>query len=342
MPHAIVDAHLDMAWNVLNGRDLELAAADVRAQEQKTEQECMVTLPELRRGGVAIVFGSIFVRPQHTGEDRDPVFDEDTHRQGLAQADVYRRWEDQGLVRIIRDQRSLAAHLAAWQEDSIPGVVVAIEGAEPIKDPDELPRWFELGVRSIGTAWGFSRYSGGYSGSWGRPGGFTEMGRELLAGMLEMGILLDVAHGSAELRAEGIALAPGRVTCTHTSPREVIGIERMPDGAEMKALAAVGGVTGLGLGGIFLDRGWWREGGERPPLPLAKAAEVLSMMAEAAGWDHVGIGSDLDGGIGVQESPDELESIADIGRLADFLPPEAVEPVMGGNWIKLLERALPA
>ena len=330
-----------MAWNAVNGRRLELTAAEVRAKEQKTEQECMVTLPELRRGGVAVVFGSIFVRPKHTGKDEDPVFDEDTHSEGLAQADVYRRWEDEGLVRLIRDRGSLAAHLESWQDDSIPGVVVAIEGAEPIKDPDELTRWFELGVRSIGTAWGFSRYSGGYSGSWGRPGGFTPMGRELLAGMLELGILLDVAHGSAELRAEGIALAPGRVCCTHTSPREVIGIERMPDTSEMKALAEVGGVTGLGLGGIFLDRGWWGEGGERPPLPLRLAAEVFEVMAGGAGWDHVGIGSDLDGGIGVQESPDELESIADLGRLADFLPPDAAAGVMGENWIRLLERVLP-
>ena len=338
----IVDAHLDMAWNVLKGRDLRLEAAEVRAAEMADEHECMVTLPELRRGGVAIAFGSIFVRPQHTGRDVDPVFDPDTAAEGRRQAEVYRRWEDQGLVRIIRDRRSLDSHLTAWTEDSIPGIVVAIEGAEPIRDADE-PEWFELGVRSIGTAWGFSRFSGGYSGSWGRPGGFTPLGRELLAGMNEVGILLDLAHSSVETWHEGVELAAGRVACTHTSPREVLGVERMPDAAMRAELAQAGGVVGLGLGGVFLHRGWWADqAGGRPPLGLNRVGEVFTELAQGAGWEHVGIGSDLDGGIGVQESPDELESIADIGRIAEVLPAESSADVMGENWISLLRRVLPA
>ncbi|HEX6487391.1 MAG TPA: membrane dipeptidase [Candidatus Dormibacteraeota bacterium] len=336
----IVDAHLDLAYNARSGRDLELTVAEVRAREHATEEQCMVTLPELRRGGVAIAFASIYVRPQHAYQDVDPVFDQATWAEGRSQLDVYRRWEDAGLVRIIRDRGSLRDHLAAWRSDSLPGLLIGIEGAEPIRDPDELPDWFGLGVRAIGPAWGPSRYSGGFASGWGRETGFTDMGRELVAGMMELGMLLDLAHGSATGWHEGIEIATGFVACTHTSPREVVQMERMPDANLMRALAAAGGVVGLGLGNVFLDRGWWGDG-SRAPVHLQRAAELLAMMAAAAGWDRVGIGSDLDGGMGLEESPVELQSIADERLLGDLVPSAAAGGVLGGNWIALLERVLP-
>ena len=76
-------------------------------------------------------------------------------------------------------------------------------------------------------------------------------------------------------------------------------------------------------------------------MKLDSVGRTFEIMAASAGWDHVGIGSDLDGGIGVEESPEELETIADIGKIADALPEEARAGVMGGNWLRLLEEALP-
>jgi membrane dipeptidase len=69
--------------------------------------------------------------------------------------------------------------------------------------------------------------------------------------------------------------------------------------------------------------------------------EVLALMAGAAGWDHIGIGSDLDGGIGLDESPEGLESIGDIGKIGGTLPQGARDGVLGGNWLRFLRHALP-
>jgi membrane dipeptidase len=69
--------------------------------------------------------------------------------------------------------------------------------------------------------------------------------------------------------------------------------------------------------------------------------EVFELMAQGAGWDHLGIGSDLDGGIGVDESPVELESIADIHKIGEVVPDEARAGVLGENWLRFLREALP-
>ena len=71
------------------------------------------------------------------------------------------------------------------------------------------------------------------------------------------------------------------------------------------------------------------------------AGRVFALMAEHTGWDHLAIGSDLDGGIGVEESPVELDSIADLAKLGEVLPDEARAGVLGENWIAFLRRALP-
>jgi membrane dipeptidase len=129
------------------------------------------------------------------------------------------------------------------------------------------------------------------------------------------------------------------VVCTHTSPREVLQRDRMPNAEMMAALAKRGGMIGLGLGNMFVEPSW--KAGD-PAVPLSRIGEVLTLMADAAGWDHVGIGSDLDGGIGLDESPEGLESIGDIGKIGEVLPEDARDNVLGENWIRFLREALPA
>jgi membrane dipeptidase len=335
----IVDAHLDLGWNAAAGRDLTKPSADIRAAEQRSEYRCMVSFPDMVAGGVALVFGSIFCMTK-VFEGTDHAFEPEIAERARQQIDMYRRFEDDGVVRIVRDARALDAHLALWQEDRVPGLLIAMEGAEPIERPDELQWWFDAGLRMIGPAWGPTRYCGGFTGSRGVASGFTDIGRELVAGMKALSIPLDLAHSSTELYWEGVHSDHPHVCCTHTSPQEVLGIDRMPDGHQLSALASRGGVIGLGLGNIFLTKDSWADG--KPAVTISRVGEVFEIMAASAGWDHVGIGSDLDGGIGVDESPVELESIADIAKIGETIPPEAHAGVLGENWIRFLRGALPA
>jgi membrane dipeptidase len=83
-------------------------------------------------------------------------------------------------------------------------------------------------------------------------------------------------------------------------------------------------------------------GDSKEPVPLDRVGEVFALMASFAGWDHVGIGSDLDGGIGVDESPDGLDTAADIGKIADVIPEHARDGVLGANWLRFFSEALPS
>ena len=336
----IVDAHLDLAYNVQAGRDLTLTAAEVQASDDPARMKCMVTLPELRAGGVALAVGSIFTA-KRVEEGTEHDFDPETAARGKGQIDVYRSWEAAGGVRIIRSKRDLADHLERWRDDGLPGLLIAMEGAEPIRDPSELQWWFDAGLRMIGPAWGPTRYCGGFAGSKGVAGGFTATGRELLDAMKQLHIPLDVAHSSVELFMEGVESDMPHVVCTHTTPRELNGRDRMPNGEMLAALAKRGGIVGLGLGNIFLDKAWLDSDAEKQPVPLRRVGEVFELMAEHAGWDHVGIGSDLDGGIGVDESPEGLDTIADIGKISDVIPEHARAGVLGGNWLRFFGEALP-
>jgi membrane dipeptidase len=320
-----------------NGRDPRLPAAETRRREAKGAYQCMVGLPDMSVGDVGLFFGSIFVMKgvkEGTDHDVDPELVE----RGKHQVALYQQLEDEGRVRIIRTRASLEDHLRHWPNDSVPGLLIAMEGAEPIESPDDLQWWFDAGVRMIGPAWGPSRYSGGFAGSHGVPGGLTPIGQELVAGMKELSIALDLAHSSVELFEDGVSSDHPHVVCTHTSPREVLTMDRMPNAEMMAALASRGGVIGLGLGNMFVQPSW--QSGEAP-VPLERVGEVLTLMANAAGWNNIGIGSDLDGGIGLDESPEGLESVGDIGRIGDVVPAEARDGVLGDNWLRFLSEALP-
>lgn len=299
----------------------------------------MVTVPEMRRGGVALVFGSIFVM-SGVLDGTDHNFDPELGKRGKKQLDVYRQLEEDGHVRIIRTKHSLDDHLTKWQDDSVPGLLIAMEGAEPIESPDELDWWFDAGLRMASTAWGPSRYSGGYAGSKGSPEGLTPLGRELVDAMASRSVVLDLCHSSPQLFWDGVECDHPHVVCTHTTSRELLGVERLPNADMFAALAARGGIIGLGLGNIFADKTWFRAG-KGEDVRLGAFGALYAEIATHAGWDHLAIGSDLDGGIGVEESPVELDTIADIGRLGDVLPDEARAGVLGENWLSFLRTALP-
>ena len=64
-------------------------------------------------------------------------------------------------------------------------------------------------------------------------------------------------------------------------------------------------------------------------------------IAEMGGWSSVGIGSDLDGGIGLEESPEEIETVADLQTLGAAAPAEMRDALLGENWLRFLRFALP-
>ena len=73
----------------------------------------------------------------------------------------------------------------------------------------------------------------------------------------------------------------------------------------------------------------------------SQGAAHLHYIAALAGWESVGIGSDVDSGFGRDETPVELDSVADWRTIGDHVPTVARQGVLGGNWLRLLRETLP-
>jgi membrane dipeptidase len=345
----LVDGHLDLAMNALvSRRDLELPLATLRARERRTSETAMVTFPELGRGGIALVFATLCVDKE---EDATPDMrsrnlcyktQEEAQSLALAQLELYEAWEARGLLRIVKSVNDLEHHLEVWPIDRVVGAVLLLEGADPIVNPRDLGAWWRRGLRLIGLTWSDSHYAAGVGvGSKEfRRGSLTAQGQELLERMAELGFIWDVSHLAEEALWQGFELSALKVCATHGNPRSLLPTDRHFSDETMRELAKRQGVIGLTLYNGFLEPAWTNHSQE--PVTLAcQFRRHAAYVADLVGWQHVAIGSDLDGGVGLEESPLELRSVADLCKVGDVLPETARAAVLGGNWLEFLWRSLP-
>src|SRR5690606_37843548 len=122
------------------------------------------------------------------------------HQHAMRQIDYYKRLADEdSRVILIREKSDLKNVLASWAEgtdiaDHKLGIVVLMEGADPVIVPEQINEWYEHGVRLVGPAWSETRYAGGT----GKPGPLTSLGFELLDQMANLGMILDLSHLAEE------------------------------------------------------------------------------------------------------------------------------------------------
>lgn len=357
----IVDAHLDLAYNALAyGRDLTQPLAILRAQHPDPGPRGIPTvcLPALQEGGVALVFGAIFAMPatyKATGLETGAVYrtPEEAHRIAMAQLDYYHRLVDENSdVRLVTDLASLQEVLASHQSVNAPhsaaphkpllGIVPHLEGADPIRVPEEAERWYERGLRAIGLAWDDTRYA---AGAWrDGGGGLTKEGRRLLEVMAEFDFIADLTHMSERASLETLEQYAGPVVATHSNVRALAGGERHFSQRQIVALGERGGVMGIVLYNKFLQTGH-AQGDPRHLVTLDRVVAHVDAVCQLLGSaDHVGIGSDLDGGFGAADIPLEMDSVADLRLIGAKLREKGYEAadvakIMGGNWVRMLQQA---
>ena len=360
----IVDAHLDMAYNVLNKhRDYRRAAHATRELERGTAVEkqsgaCTVGLPDLIRGRVGLVFATIFTEPaRHKISDDLPVYHnaEEAHTLGMQQLDFYRRWADEDdHVMLVTNQQELATVTSGWGLGISPtpekpeaveshkvGLVMLMEGADPILEPKELERWVEMGLRIVGPAWDTTRYCGG---TW-QGGRLPKLGHELLDMIAQLGVVLDVSHMSHESLYEALDIFQGRhIIASHSNAHHYLPTARhLPDKA-IEMLAERNGVIGVVPYNRFLKKDW---SGKKDDVTLDDVIRMIDHICQLTGnADHVAIGSDFDGGLGYNEIPRELDTVRDHYKIGNELlqrgyAPAYVDQIMYGNWLRVLRDALP-
>ncbi len=346
----LVDAHLDLAENVtLFGRDLTLSAVEIRALEKRTTRQATVSLPDLERGDIAVVFATVTAGflAADVGADFEPESalyhtTEEAEAQALTQIALYEGWDKQGRVRLLKSVNDLDHHLQLWQNDRKPGLVMLMEGADPIVHVHDLPRWWQHGLRIIGLTFGDTTYGtgvGGGSTSF-KQGGLTPQGFALLEYMAELGFSWDISHLAEEGIWQGLDLKFPRICASHANAQALTPTDRHLSDDVIRAVAEQNGVIGLVLYNGFLEPRWKQDQSITVTLNehLRRHAHYI---ANLSGWNHVGIGSDLDGGLGLEESPSEIKTVADLHKVGSVVPAEVREAVLSTNWLNFLRASLP-
>lgn len=360
----LVDAHEDIAYNILNfGRDYTRSAVDTRRHEAETGSvapqytgETLLGWPDYQAGRVAVVFGTLFVTPirRSLGDWENQRYRDfnQAHQLYSAQLDEYHRLTDThpDQFRLIGTRADLETVLAHWADGNIQnhpvGLVPLMEGAEGVRHPSELEEWWERGVRVIGPAWAGTRFCGGTRD----PGPLTDEGRELLDAMADLGFTLDISHMDVLSALQSLDRYPGPVIASHANAAALLpGYDgnRLLLDAVIRRLLERGGTIGVVPFNVFLNFGWKR-GDRRTDVPLDVLAAQIDYICQMAGDAlHAGLGSDFDGGFGLDSVPAGVETIADLQKLGPILAAkgynqEDAAAVLGGNWLRHLQTNLPA
>jgi len=353
----IFDAHLDLAWNALDwNRDLLLPVADIRQRERelsmtgKARGENTVSFPELRRGEIGVFIATLL--PRLLRANLMPALQRyqnmtAAYAAAHGQLAYYRALEQQGVLRWIKDGPALEAHVAAWQnggEGQPLGFILSMEGADSVLSPEQVEEWHQAGLRIIGPAhYGVSPYAHGT----GTEGGLFPLGKPLLREMERVGMILDVTHLSDQCFDEALDLYGGPVLASHHNCRALAPDQRQLTDAQIKRLIGRGAAIGAALDAWMMVPGWVRgeTRQEAAGVKLETIIDHLDRVCQLAGnSNHAAIGTDLDGGFGREQSPYDIDTIADLQRLPELLrkrgyKSDAIRGIMHGNWVRFFKEA---
>jgi len=245
----------------------------------------------------------------------------------------------------LPDRRTLDQHVAKLESDASNtpvGFILSMEGSWAIPDPSYVERWYNNGLRILGPAhYGPDDYGHGT----GSTGGLKEKGPELLREMDRVGMLLDVTHLSDDCFWQALDIYGGPVLASHHNCRTLVPSDRQLSDEQIKVLLQRDAVIGLALDSWMIRPGWIKGVTDPSTVCLADAVNHIDHICQLAGTTkHCGIGSDLDGGFGREQSPCDLDTIADLQKIATLLSERGysdddISGIMHANWINFFRRA---
>lgn len=334
----IVDAHLDLGFNALRGRDITLPAISQPADDSGIAS---VGLPDLRAGGVGLICGTIFCEPagRVDAEGKVPGYKNyaEAKQMALDQLAWYQKQFAAGQLKQVLTLADLPAD--GQPTRPTPAMILLLEGADPIVELSEVATWHAAGLRIVGLAWKQTRYAGGT----GNPGPLTADGVALVKELDKFGIIHDISHLAEEAFWQLLDLSAGPIIATHSNCRALIPTDRQISDEMIKAIASRNGVVGMNFFDKFLVP--HAETGRRATLQdvIRHIRHICDLLGNAS---HVAIGTDMDGGLGRDQIPQEIITSADLPKLADHLSKagfsdQDVAGIMGLNWLNFFKTALP-
>jgi membrane dipeptidase len=352
----IVDAHLDLSMNAMEwNRDLRMSIEEIREREKGMTDKPdrgkgTVNFDELRNGNIGLIVATQIAR--FVSKD-NPLpgwkSPEQAWAQTQAQLAWYKAMEEDGELFQVTDLASLDEHLTRWHsnannENKSIGYILSLEGADSIVTLKYLERAYRYGLRALGPAhYGPGRYAQGTDAT----GTMGSQGLALLKEMERLNIILDATHLCDDSFWEAMNNFKGHVWASHNNCRALVNHNRQFSDEQIKELIDRDAVIGGVLDAWMMVPDWQR--GKSTPQNANCTLDVLidhfDHICQIAGNAmHVAIGSDLDGAFGKEQSPADLETIADLQKIGPLLQkrgykPADIENIMHGNWLRFLRRA---
>jgi membrane dipeptidase len=367
----IFDVHLDLSMNALEwNRDQRWTLERIRRWEVYMKDRVdrgnnTVCFPEMRRGRVGLCVATQIGRFSPYFH-RLPGWNSPEQAWATTQGQLawYREMEAQGEMVQIRDKTQLEKHLAQWldaphRDESaeygqqsrgaagprLPiGYILSLEGADSIVTLRHLEKSYEDGLRALGPA----HYGPGvYAHGTDAQGPLPAKGKDLLREMQRLGIILDVTHLCDECFWDALEIYQGPLWASHQNVRALAPWNRQFADDQIKAVIERGGVLGMAFDAIMMIPGWVHLKSKPADfqLKIERICDHIDHICQLAGnAKHVGIGTDLDGGYGTEQTPMDLNSIADLQTLPGLLHKRGytesdIEGIMWRNFVDFLRRA---
>ena len=249
--------------------------------------------------------------------------------------------EGQGEVKIVRKYSNLPRTVRP--PSNPPGAILAVEGATPLgEDLNKVDELYEYGVRIITlmhyqvNAFGDIMTAGPVNG------GLTDIGKQMVERMMDLGIIVDVAHahyntlqGIAEIaRTNGVPIIDSHTSLT--GRENPYGTTRLRTLEEMEMVAETGGVV------CTWPLAWWVDETHHRTT-FSDWATENGKIAKQIGSNHIGLGTD--GGGSLPELIEGYSSILDLTKLVDAMhgvgfSQSGVKAYMGGNLSKVIKKCI--
>lgn len=353
----VIDTHSDLPMRMLD-EGLEIGERRTAGHQD---------LPRMAEGGLDVEFVALFVPGR---EDQGGKLRRALELYAVVADSVERHAGTVGLARSPAEVRALqAAGKIAF--------VLCLEGGHALEKSVGVLRAFHgLGIAYVTLTHMDTNGLADSATDEPRWNGLSPEGRAIVAEMNRLGMMVDVAHLSDRAFWDVIELSAAPPLATHSSARALAPSPRNLDDAMIRALAARGGTVQIAFGSSFLHPAWaargeevmrilktadgtdtarfysvWDELNAADPLPEAVLEDLvrhIDHVAQLAGVDHVGLGSDWEGVAHVPRGIDDVTRLPDLTEalVRRGYSDADVEKVLGGNlmrvWQEVLDAAEPA
>ena len=228
-----------------------------------------------------------------------------------------------------------AADLKEVMQGNKIGVLLTVEGGEALEgDQSVLYLLFKQGIRSLGLTWNRQNQLAAGVGEGIKGNGLTSFGRMVVRELSALGMIVDLAHINQKGFYDAISMSSTPIIVSHANARALCNHPRNLSDEQLRLVKENGGVVGISFYPPFVHR---------KSLSLNKLLDHFVHVAEVAGVEHLGLGSDFDG---IDQTVDGLDDVSCLPRLIKGLSargfsPKEMEQIASRNYLRVIEKVLP-